>query len=109
MNNGKKVYPQPIEKKIESFGISSSLIYGNGRDYLTAFIYHGEKDFNTISRIIEKVNFDLPNHAKIKKFALIDSEFSLSDGTLTATLKKRRNNIVKKYKGVIDGLYEKKD
>jgi len=43
---------------------------------------------------------------KIKKFILINDEFTIENGMLTPTLKLKRKEIVKNYKQRLENLYE---
>ena len=42
---------------------------------------------------------------KVKKFKLIDEEFSIENGMLTPTLKLKRKKILDKYKDDLEKLY----
>ena len=48
---------------------------------------------------------DFSSFEKIRKVAFLDDEFSIDGGELTPTMKVRRSEIEKKYKSVIDQLY----
>ena len=61
-----------------------------------------------LGNFIEGVNGHLHHCEKVRKFAIIESPISVEGGELTPTLKIRRSVIEKKYKAVIDGLYEGK-
>ena len=42
---------------------------------------------------------------KIKKFMLIDEEFTIDNGLMTPTLKLKRKKIIEKYKQDLENLY----
>jgi long-chain acyl-CoA synthetase len=54
---------------------------------------------------IEALQKDFSVFEKIKKFSLLPKEFSIEAGEITATLKLKRKVIQKKYKGIIDKMY----
>ena len=58
-----------------------------------------------IKLIIENINKSLTLIEKIKKFVLINEEFSIDNGMLTPTLKLKRKEIIKNYKQLLENLY----
>ncbi len=86
--------------------IKQSFVYGDKKNYLVALIVT-EKDINKekIQKILENINKNLTLVEKIKKFALIDEEFTINNGMLTPTLKLKRKEIVKNYKQQLENLY----
>ena len=54
---------------------------------------------------IEALQKDFSVFEKIKKFSLLPKEFSIEAGEITATLKLKRKVIQKKYKVIIDKMY----
>jgi long-chain acyl-CoA synthetase len=55
--------------------------------------------------LIEGCSADLAQFEKIKKVALLATEFSVESGELTPTLKVKRRVVEERYKAVIDRLY----
>ena len=86
--------------------IKQSFVYGDKRNYLVAIIVT-EKDINRekIKLIIENANKSLTLIEKIKKFVLINEEFTIENGMLTPTLKLKRKEIVINYKQQLENLY----
>lgn len=58
-----------------------------------------------LENAVKTVNAQLARHETIKRFALLEHDFSVEDGLLTASLKPRRREIEKRYADVLDGLY----
>jgi len=89
--------------------IKQCLVYGDKKNYLVALIVVDEKDKNnsTIGSIIENLNKDLTIIEKIKKFILIQEEFTIENGLMTPTLKLKRKKIIEKYKQDLEKLYNK--
>ena len=58
-----------------------------------------------IKLIIENINKNLTLIEKIKKFIVINEEFTIENGMLTPTLKLKRKEIIKNYKQQLEKLY----
>ena len=86
--------------------IKQSFVYGDKKNYLVALIV-SEKETNKekIKLIIENINKNLTLIEKIKKFVLINEEFTVENGMLTPTLKLKRKEIIKNYKQQLENLY----
>ena len=86
--------------------IKQSFIYGDKKNYLVALIVCEYKtSYEKIKLTIEKINNNLTLIEKIKKFVLINDEFSIENGMLTPTLKLKRKEIIKNYKHQLENLY----
>ena len=87
--------------------IKQCLVYGDKKNYLVALIVVESKDKNnsTIGSIIENLNKDLTLIEKIKKFILIEDEFTIENGLMTPTLKLKRKKIIEKYQQELEKLY----
>jgi len=60
-----------------------------------------------IQRAVDAANAEaVSNAAKIQKFDILDGDFSIHGGQLTATLKLKRNVVAEMYADVINKLYE---
>jgi len=130
-SGGKYIAPQRVESLIKSSRfVSQVVVVGNARKFASALIVpnlellrsyaqlkgieHKEpSDLLTNARIVdlmerqlEKYTAELARYEKVKKFALLEHEFTTESGDLTPTLKPRRSVIEKKYASVIDQLYE---
>ena len=108
---GDNISPAKIENQLSnSFAIEQSMVYGDGKNYLVALIVPG-KDFKDqkekISEEINKINKNLTMVEKIKKFHLINENFSIENGLLTPTMKVKRNKVTSKYKNILENFYKK--
>lgn len=54
---------------------------------------------------VDRVNRELDPHERIRRFLLVPRRFTTSGEELTPTLKVRREIVLRKYSGEIDGLY----
>jgi long-chain acyl-CoA synthetase len=131
-SGGKYVIPQMMENKFkESRFIEQIMVVGEGQKFPAALIvpsYAFIRDWakrknldlstmsnreiaqreDVIARIgeeVDKFNELYGNWEKIKKFALLEKEFSIETGELTPTLKLKRKIILEKYKAEVDHFY----
>ena len=56
--------------------------------------------------VLEKVNAGRPSYETIKKFRLLERDFTIDAGELTPTLKVKRATIEAKHSDLIDTMYE---
>ena len=104
---GDNISPSKVENILcLNENIKQSFVYGDKKNYLVALIV-SEKDINKekIKLIIENINKSLTLIEKIKKFVLINEEFTIENGMLTPTLKLKRKEIIKNYKQRLEKLY----
>lgn len=116
LGNGKNVAPQPIEDKLRAqTHIAEAVVLGDGMDGCVALLVPTADRFRkelgipdgaplpqdrvrpAIKSQVDAVNADLPSHERIKRFHLIDTAFSIEDGTLTPTLKVKRRVVAERY------------
>ena len=104
---GDNISPSKIENILclNEF-IKQSFVYGDKKNYLVALLIT-DKEVNKekIKLIIENTNKSLTLVEKIKKFVLINEEFTIENGMLTPTLKLKRKEITKNYKQELENLY----
>ena len=108
---GDNISPAKIENLLSnSEAIDQCMVYGEGKNYLVALVvptkeFKGSKD--KISEIINKINKSLNLVEKVKKFYLIEENFSIENGLLTPTMKVKRNKVITKYKNILENFYNK--
>ena len=126
---GDNISPSRIEEKLNIEPvIAQSMMYGDFKNYLVAIIVPDKeyakqwasdhnKDFNInklnqdqdfikmIKDTIEKINKKLSTIEKVRKFILIDEEFTVDNKMMTPTLKVRRFKVKEKYKTQLEKLY----
>jgi len=108
---GDNISPAKIENQLSNFPeIDQCLVYGDRKNYLAALIdpskelkEHKEK----INEIVNEINNNLTLVEKIKKFQLINENFSIENGMLTPTMKVKRNKVINKYKNILENFYKK--
>jgi long-chain acyl-CoA synthetase len=104
---GDNISPSKIENILclNKF-IKQSFVYGDKKSYLVALIISEEEvKEDKIKLIIENINKNLTLIEKIKKFFIINDEFTIDNGMLTPTLKLKRKEILKNYKQHLENLY----
>jgi len=107
-HGGDNISPSKIENLISTNEkIKQCLVYGDKKNYLVALIVVDpkEKKDSTIRSIINDFNKKLSIIEKIKKFKLIEQEFTIENGLMTPTLKLKRKKIIEKYKQDLENLY----
>ncbi len=130
-SGGKNIAPQPIENLfLSSKYIEQFMLVGDRRMFLTALIvpdFDALKEFadshniaysNTtdlaghpqINRLLEEniheIQKDLANYERVRKFTILDKQFSIEDGELTPTLKVRRKVVEERYAHLIERMYK---
>ncbi|HZI11447.1 MAG TPA: long-chain fatty acid--CoA ligase [Myxococcus sp.] len=127
---GKNVAPQNIENALKTHPIiSQSMVYGDKRPYLVVLITVSEEGArkllaekgapvgsyaeNTkrpevqaaVKAAIDQVNSEMPPYATLKRFSVLDTDFSQETGELTPKLSVKRKVCSAKYKAQIDSMY----
>ena len=128
-SNGKKIYPARIEGLFKMHPIVNQiLLIGDRMPYMTALIsinaqpaedvqgvspeakslaqlardeaVHGE-----LKKIVQKVNRQLAPFEQVRRFKIIERDFSLEQGELTPTMKLRRTKAIDSFRKEIGELY----
>jgi long-chain acyl-CoA synthetase len=108
-SNGKKIYPARIEGlfKREPL-ISHVLLIGDKLPFITALItVNGEVSVAApaVARAVKEVNQQLPSFEQIRKFKILDRDFSIENGELTPTMKLRKSRIIENHRALVHELY----
>ena len=130
-SSGKKIYPSRVEAlfKRESL-ISQMILVGDRLPFVTALFtinptvaemlpgmdeYQG-KPFSKakpiderLRRAVKEANLTLPEWEQIRKFRVLDRDFSVETGELTPTMKVRRGKVLENFKNEISALYGGKE
>ena len=127
---GKFVAPQPIENTLKlSPLILNAALVGDARKFIAALIVPNFANVEAaaraqgrtfasheqlagdpwvrelIDREVARVNSNLAQYETIKRFALLDHDFTFDGGQLTYTLKLKRRVIAERYGQTIEALY----
>lgn len=133
-SNGKKIYPSRIEGlfKTEPL-INQVLLIGDRMPYVTAIFtinragaegLKGMEDFKSrsgaelakappveaeVKKAVARANKQLPPFEQIRKFRILERDFTIEHGELTPTMKLRRSRVLENHRAVISELYMGKD
>lgn len=116
-SNGKKIYPLRVEAFFKSEPVISQMILvGDKLPYVTALftvnaaaLPEGANAEAEVKKAVDRVNAHLANFEQIRKFRIIDGEFSVQTGELTPTMKVRRGKVLEKYKSLVAEMYQGKE
>ena len=107
---GDNISPAKIENQLTNYQeIDQCMVYGDGKNYLVALIVTNrefKEKKEKINEIINKINENLTLVEKIKKFYLLNENFSIENGLLTPTMKVKRNKVINKYKNILEKFYK---
>jgi long-chain acyl-CoA synthetase len=108
---GDNISPVKIESELTKIEfIEQALVYGDNKPFLVALIVLNnnfkDTDYKIIQEEIEKINKGLSKIEKIKKFLIINNQFSIENGFMTPTLKLKRFKIIQEYKKELEDLYK---
>ncbi len=131
-SGGKYVAPTAIEGKFKIVCpyVSQMVVHGDNRNYCVALIAldveaapkwakdNGLGDLNykqlsehpavikMVGEHIDRLNAELANYESIKKFKMLPADLTIDSGDLTPSQKLKRKAVEKKYKALLDGMYE---
>jgi long-chain acyl-CoA synthetase len=129
-SNGKKIYPALVEGlfKMEPL-IHQILLVGDKQPYVTALFtinptvaeaLKGMEEWKgkplvelvkappvtaEVKRIVARVNKQLAPFEQIRKYHILDRDFTIEHGELTPTMKVRRARVIENHRKVISELY----
>ncbi|MBV8816923.1 MAG: AMP-binding protein, partial [Acidobacteriaceae bacterium] len=133
-SNGKKIYPSKIETLFKTEPvINQVLLLGDKLPYVTALFtvnvanaetlkgmeeYKGRPASEVsvaapvvqqIQKTVAKINKQLSSFEQIRKFRVLERDFSIESGELTPTMKVRRGKVIENYRDVVSELYMGKE
>ncbi len=131
-SGGKNIAPSNLESMLKSNPlISQAVVIGDRRPFLTAIITLNQENLQkfaqekgiaksggpglekdpevnkAISGFVAKVNSELAQYETIKKFTILDHDFTQDADELTPTLKVKRKVVNEKYAGIIEAMYSR--
>ena len=129
-SGGKNIAPQPIENILKTHPLIGEIVMvGNAHNFPTALVVPNfdalaraavqagientsresllanPKVVEIVQSAIDSLSKDLAQYEKIKKIALLATEFSIEAGELTPTLKVKRRVVEAKHRELIDRMY----
>ncbi len=128
LENGKYVVPGPLEEKIKlSHYVSNAFVYGSNRPYNVALVVPEREAIEAWARkrgiqlgslasdpqvhalLEEEIAAacrEVRGYERVRKFAVVEEDFTTENGMLTPTLKLKRRVVLERYGALIDSLYE---
>ncbi len=130
-SGGKNIAPQPLENLfLQSKYIDQFVLIGDKRMFLSALIvpdydalkeyadshklpYKTKEDITKIPEVhklidedIRRLQKDLANYERVRRFAILERPLSIEDGEITPTMKVRRKIVEERYRDLIEGMYQ---
>jgi len=128
-SNGKKIYPARIENlfKMEPL-VSQVVLVGDKKPYMTALLtinmqqaqsikgvgasdqnagasVHAEPISKAVGDVVNRVNKQLADFERIRRFKILERDLSIEQGELTPTMKIRRGRVLENHKELVSQLY----
>jgi long-chain acyl-CoA synthetase len=119
-SNGKKIYPTRIETLFKTEPIVNQvLLIGDKKPYVTALLtinavqaetLNGNEEVTKeVQAAIRRVNTQLADFERIRRFKVLDRDFSIEQGELTPTMKIRRARVLENHSSLVSELYLGRD
>ena len=131
-SGGKYIAPQALEGSLKTMSelISQVVVIGDRRKYVSVLVTVVEEVAKKtaaalgeaagtykeasqskavkqkIQAAVDKLNATLPSYETVKRFHILDRDFTQETGELTPTLKVKRKAATQKFKAQIDGMYD---
>ena len=107
---GKSISPLKIEGLLRHInGVSEVMVIGDEKPYCISLIWVDyDPNLDELSTAIKIVNSKLSNPEKIKRWAILKNDLSIENGDLTANMKLKRNNILKRHQNLVNLIYDDK-
>ena len=129
-SNGKKIYPARIENlfKLEPL-VNQVLLVGDKKPYVTALLtlnlaqLHGVDGIRSerspssadlvetpsvvqeVQNAVSRINRQLADFERIRRFKVLERDFSIESGELTPTMKIRRGRVLENHASLVSELY----
>lgn len=129
-SGGKKIAPQPLENLLKADAlVSEAVLIGEQRKFPAALlvpdfarlearcaamklraasreelVQHPEV-LRLYQEVLDRLNGSLAQFERVKRFALLPTEFTMERGELTPTMKVRRQVVEQRWRSVIDTIY----
>ncbi|MCJ7795421.1 MAG: AMP-dependent synthetase/ligase, partial [Thermoleophilia bacterium] len=127
-SGGKYIAPQNLENELKGDPlISQAVVHGDNRKFVTVLITLSEENARRwateqgiaedeplhanpkmrarIQQAVDALNAKQASYSSIKKFAILELDFTQERGDLTPTLKVKRKVVTERHKKVLDSFY----
>jgi long-chain acyl-CoA synthetase len=132
LSTGKNVAPGPIEDRFAANEfVEQCVVLGDGRKFVSALIVpnfekvaawadtrgidlpddrravcRDDRVRERIQEEVDRVNEEFESYEKIKRFRLVEEEFTEENDLLTPTMKKKRRNILDRFADDVEMIYD---
>ncbi|KKF39262.1 AMP-dependent synthetase and ligase [Halorubrum saccharovorum] len=132
LSTGKNVAPGPIEDRFAANEfVEQCVVLGDGRKFVSALIVpnfekvaawadtrgidlpedqrgvcRDDRVRERIQEEVDRVNEEFESYERIKRFRLVEEEFSEANDLLTPTMKKKRRNILDRFADEVELIYD---
>lgn len=117
LSSGKNIAPSLLENLVrQSHVVSHCFVYGDGKNYLVALVTLNEAEFagkmsaaearKAAAEAVDRANKRVSRAEQIKRFRILDEDFSIARGEVTPTGKLCRDVIARNYREILEELYE---
>jgi len=107
---GDNISPSKIENLLcLNDEIDQAYVHGDNKKFLVCLLVLNKnfiRDDKKIKDLIQETNKKLMQVEKIKKFDVVEEEFTIDNELLTPTMKIRRHKIKLKYKNILENFYK---
>ena len=107
---GDNISPSKIENLLcLNDEIDQAYVHGDNKKFLVCLLVLNKnfiRDDKKIKDLIQETNKELMQVEKIKKFDVVEEEFTIDNELLTPTMKIRRHKIKLKYKNILENFYK---
>lgn len=117
---GKNVAPAGVELLVKREPVVSQVVVlGDRKPYLVALVtvdpdvvagdsLSTEQIEKRVAAAIESANGKVARYEQIKKFRVLDRDFTLEDGELTPTMKIKRKAVIENFQSYVDDMYNER-
>jgi long-chain acyl-CoA synthetase len=126
-SGGKNIAPQPIEQSLTASGVLvQAIVIGDNYPYLTALVVPATEELppelasltpaerinhpsmlERVEAAVAETNRRLAEHERVRRFRLMEREFTVDKGEMTPTLKLKRRVILERYADLVSSMYLK--
>ncbi|TKX75553.1 long-chain fatty acid--CoA ligase [Halorubrum sp. GN11_10-6_MGM] len=132
LSTGKNVAPGPIEDRFAANEfVEQCVVLGDGRKFVSALIVpnfekvaawadaegidlsedpadvcRDDRVRERIQSEVDRVNEEFESYERIKRFRIVEEEFTEANDLLTPTMKKKRRNILDRFADEVEMIYE---
>jgi len=113
-SNGKKIYPARIELLFKTEPIINQVVLiGDRLPYVTALVTVNATapgaHVAEVGKAVARINRQLAPFEQIRKFRVLEKDFTIESGELTPTMKVRRNRVLENHRQLVSELYMGKE